>query len=509
MPTPYSHLTQQLLNYYDPTDARVRNYRTTIDSQLFNIAANAMEDLDLRYTREVQSRFVQTCPLHIDNQGVYTAAPLPNDFVLPDEGSNPPLNSVQGLRNGAWVALQPYDDRLPKPTRVAIDTTRKVTAMDSPKLFDWTSDGSLPQFAASGAFTLPIPSQLTFWMEGAEVAGNVDILVTGIAYPCSAWQKNRQVVSEQVLYAANEGIARTTTVWYSVQSVVIRNAPAGVRVACWHFPFALPAVTDADRPHTRAEFRDRTFDRYWSLDQPWLTESFHGGPSVELATINRYAVPEPLTDINVEPHSYALLGVSPSKLYVLDRRMRLPDKLDVTGLTYDPMYSVNVVPDETKTNTAVRYVQLQALAHAGAAAVFSSRYIVQDPNGMTFCVDPSGAFLTYTSGSGWSSGVPATVSIPLAFSGTYVVTLQCMDTSGTVTEDNCPYFNPAVAVLAEIDLSGILPSVLGIARDSLERLWVWTGAYAVPLQLFYDAYVLDYDSRTVYLTDAFDKVTVS
>src|ERR1039457_666235 len=92
MSTPISYLTQVLLNYYDETDIRVRTYPFTIDAQIFNLAANALEDLSLRYGREVNARFLETTPIQLDNQGVYYGARLPNTFVPPPDGSNPPLH---------------------------------------------------------------------------------------------------------------------------------------------------------------------------------------------------------------------------------------------------------------------------------------------------------------------------------------------------------------------------------------------------------------------------------
>src|ERR1035438_2679629 len=126
MSTPISYLTQTLLNYYDETDIRVRTYPFTIAAQLFNLAANALEDLSLRYSREVNARFLETTPIQLDNQGVYYGARLPNTFVPPPVGSNPPLNVVQGQRSGVWTTLQPYDDRVPVPTRITVDTSRSV-----------------------------------------------------------------------------------------------------------------------------------------------------------------------------------------------------------------------------------------------------------------------------------------------------------------------------------------------------------------------------------------------
>jgi hypothetical protein len=65
-----SHLTQELQNYFDVKDPRVREVPYTIDAQLLNLAAVELEDLDLRLQRE-SGRALRTVALNIDNRGVY------------------------------------------------------------------------------------------------------------------------------------------------------------------------------------------------------------------------------------------------------------------------------------------------------------------------------------------------------------------------------------------------------------------------------------------------------
>ena len=441
--------------------------------------------------------------IQLDNQGVYYGARLPNTFVPPPDGSNPPLNVVQGQRCGVWTTLQPYDDRVPVPTRITVDTSRSVVPFTTP-------DGSI-QYSVplSSGLTLPIPSSLTFWMAGASVPGNINILVTGIPFPTSAWQKNRVATSETVSYTSTEGAQTTTTVWSSISSIMVRGVPAGVTISCSHMPFTLPAVADLQRPYTDPRFRDQTFGRYWNINGPWLTESYHGGPSVELSTVNSYATPDVLLDIAIDPNAYTMLACSATKLYTLDRRALMPGSLNVTAITADPVYSVNVVYDETTLSTAARYVRFQPLAHASNTTIGSFRYVVEDPNGNAFCVDATGSFITYAGGAAWSLGVPTEVSIPLTLIGTYVVTLQCIDITGNITSDSFPYPNLGLNVVSTLDLTAIVPKAQGVARDSLQRLWIWTGDYAIPVQLHYDAYLYDSDSQSIFLTDPFDQVSVA
>jgi hypothetical protein len=114
--------------------------------------------------------------------------------------------------------------------------------------------------------------KLTFWLEGLQADPNVDILVEGLRYPYSAWQKRRSTTGERVLLTA-EGLAQTAMTWARLDRITIRNLPAGARLACWHAPFDLPAAADTERPYTHYRFRDKYFNRYWQIKDKQLWET--------------------------------------------------------------------------------------------------------------------------------------------------------------------------------------------------------------------------------------------
>ena len=71
LPSYRSHRTQVLLNYFDISDQRVREEPYSIDAQLLNTAAIALDDSQQRIAREIASRTLATCPTGIDNRGLY------------------------------------------------------------------------------------------------------------------------------------------------------------------------------------------------------------------------------------------------------------------------------------------------------------------------------------------------------------------------------------------------------------------------------------------------------
>jgi hypothetical protein len=95
--------------------------------------------------------------------------------------------------------------------------------------------------------------------------------------------------------------------------------------------------------------------------------------------------------------------------------------------------------------------------------------------------------------------------MPLVQTGTYVISIECLDQNGALTYDSFPYPNLAFSPTV-FDLSALVPDLQGVAYDSLQQLWLWTGTYLVPVVPRYDSYVIDTDTRSLYLTDAFDQI---
>ncbi|WP_348260940.1 hypothetical protein P8935_14230 [Telmatobacter sp. DSM 110680] len=96
----------------------------------------------------------------------------------------------------------------------------------------------------------------------------------------------------------------------------------------------------------------------------------------------------------------------------------------------------------------------------------------------------------------------------MAAPGSYVFSIQAIDSDGSVVEDRVPWINQQLVPLASFDLSSLVTEIKGISFDDRGRLWVWDGAKAIALRLEYDAYVLDQASRSIYLTDSVDGLTI-
>jgi hypothetical protein len=506
-----SHTIQQMLNYFDSNDTRVRENSTTIDAQLLNVAAEQLDDLEQRTTREIQARSIHSVPACIDNRGVYQAVRLPSGYVLPPEGTDP---TIEGLRGGVWTTINPYDDRLPVPVRVEMDPNREPFLLSNPVIMDVTGSGDddaqIWDLKSATPGVLTLGNRLTFFFEGlSPVASLLDILIEGERYPRPAWVGER-VQSHEILTTGVDGILESQFAWAVVNKITVRNMPSGARCRCWILPVTVPQFPEITRNFTHFAYRNRLFPRYWVIDNinRVLLEQYHSNNFIGLEYVQSYSLPEAFAGLAIEPNTWGMYTVSAGKLYYSDRREPWPDDLSVTGITREPLYGIDVVYDQTQPGVT-RYAELRPVSYAGAGRCNEFRYLVEDPAGTLSILLPDGSLAVYSGSTGWRRGQPRSVSLPLLQIGTYVFSIECMDQNGQSTVDYAPYANLAFTPLVTLDLSLVTSTAKGIAFDHLQRLWLWTGDYAVPLRVSYDAYVLDRDSSTVFLTDLYEQVRFS
>ena len=77
-----------------------------------------------------------------------------------------------------------------------------------------------------------------------------------------------------------------------------------------------------------------------------------------------------------------------------------------------------------------------------------------------------------------------------------------------MVEDRVPWINHQLQPKASFDLTGLVTEIKGLSFDARGRLWIWDGAKAIALRLEYDGYILDEDTRSIYLTDSVEGLTI-
>jgi hypothetical protein len=497
-----SHTTQELLNYFDHGERRLREIPYTIDAQLLNMAALGLDDVSLRIARENAAQSLAACPTELDNRGIYYATPLDPSYNVPAGATSLPL--VQGMGPNGWVTLNPYDDSLPTPSGYQLDPERSSVYLPAPVLFDVIAP-TVDTVQTLGPYTLKVPNQLTFWIDVDIPMFSVEILITGQQYPMPAWADQQQATSE-TLTVSLQGSVKTRTVWASVQQITVRGLPVGGRIRGWQMPFNLPAVADSVRPFSHHSFRYQLFPRYWQIvsDSNLLMETYMEDNLAGLAYAQSYAMQVPFSDIAVESNTWGAVASSGASLYYFDRRTPLPGSLDTTALTQEPLYGLECCYDQMRPGSA-RFLSISPVAYGGSGSMVRWRYLVTDPMGNLNVILPDGTYGIYSGRSGWQIGAPVHVSIPLVYPGTYVIVMECLDTSGNLTRDGFPYPNLQTTATA-YDLSALVPSIQGVTFDAFQQLWIWTGSFAIPLQPIYNGYVLDTASHTLFLTDRFSQV---
>jgi hypothetical protein len=507
-----SHKTTEYTNYFDNTDARIRNHPWSLDAQLLNAPASLLEWIERKAGREIDSRYLETCPLNLDNLGVYFRSFIPPSFSLPlDETGQPaPPRVVKALPKDAtdFLTLLPYDDTLPIPTRIGIDSARSPIPYSSPILTSFEGTG-FPQEADN--VTLNVPTKLWFTLSDmGNSASPVEITITGQASPQPFSFDLPSPRIERVIFN-DEGIASSRIAWSSILSISVRGLPAGAKIECTDFLFNSLLYPDTSRPFTHPAWRQRPFQRYWSIEGKLLKESYIRNRFTGPEYIQSYYVSgESLSALCLEPNTYGLYTASGSTLYYTDRREPVPLFLNRTGITAEPLYGLDVAYDVSKPGDQ-RNVLINAYPYRDSSSLSRYRILLETPS----TVDQpqvllaNGTLAPLSPVAGWRPGPPSTVGIPLGEGGTYVFTLEMVDSSGNSTKDIVPYANFNFTPIATFDLSSSVPAIKGIGFDHKQQLWIWTGQYLVPMSLTVDGYLFDSSSSSLYFTQQYQAVQIS
>jgi hypothetical protein len=500
----YSILTQKLLNYFPDTDVRIRENPVSLGAQLLNAVAFQMEVQQQQIKRELRALNLSDMPMNIDNGGVYYATLVPLNFSLSidSQGNLLPPATIQGQliqSNPALITLVPYDDTIPVPTRFTVDPVVQPVAMANPQLLNVVGTGNPLTFDIS---PLALPNCLMFSISGmGSVTTAITISITGELDPLAVWPQDIQVKNE-ILIVSDDGFYQTDSVWGSVATIDISGLPIGCTLICYNLPVGLPVEQDPDRPFPHFAYRGVSFPRYWQLQDLLLLELYQRNRFSGYETYQTYHLPTQMVDLAVEPNTNGLFVTDGTSLYYSDRRSPLPDNLVETGVTQEPAYGINVWYDYNQPGDT-NYAFISPVAGAAANTVVQYRYVVEDPNGNVYVLLPTGILQVYTGSTGWTQGKPTAVSFPLTVIGTYIISLECLGSFNAKTTDTFPFNNLAFTSLATKSLAALVPSIQGIAFDAYDRLWIWTGQFAIPIKISYDAYVWDASTRTIYTTDKY------
>lgn len=508
VPPKFSHLTQQLLNYFPDTDPRVRENPVSISGQLLNAVAFQMENQQRRINRELRALNLSDVPMNIDNEGVYYATRVPTSFILPvtSEGIVSPPKTIQGqIQAGPLVTLVPYDDTLPVPTRFSQDPLLAVVPLTTPKVIDTTGDGN-PQSFSLGA--LALPNALTFRVTGmGPQTSAITVSITGELDPPAVWPQDVHIKNE-VLVLSDDGFFQTDSVWSSVNDISITGLPVSCRIECFVLPVGVEVEPDADRPFVHFAYRGVAFPRYWQLHDLLLLELYQRNRFSGPETFQTYHLPTQMVDIAIEPNTGGIFLTDGVSLFYADRRTPMPEHLEETGVTQEPAFGINVFYDYTRPGDT-KYATIQPIPGPSASQVTQYRYVVEDPHGNVFVLQPTGILSQYQGNTGWTSGIPTSVSFPLTITGTYIISLEMLGSFNAKTVDTLPYGNFSLTPLAKISLATLVPSIQGIAFDAYDQLWIWTGSFAVPVKIHYDAFVWVPETRTIYATDKYVELHIS
>ncbi len=493
-----SRLTQEMLNYFDSEESRIRQARHTLDHQLLNTVAQSLEKSITKQEREVLSSRPLNVPVNLDNRGVYYKVQVPEAVTF---------TKVEGMKGASWIQLQQYDDMLPVPSFVRYDSSRKRLSLPPGESILATAEGqgSDDVDLVLGPFELVHPNNLIIEVSGEPVSSlALDIHVEGSSYPAPVWLSEQDVVSEE-LFLFDWGVYKTKKVWSRIDRISVRNLSPGIVLRFMQNSMPLTWLLDEARPFVHHDERSVLRRRFWSVYPGGLQESYLPNRFAGFQTINRYQFASGITCAAIEPNTYGLFSAVGSSLYYFDRREPVPDNLN-TGLMEEPIYTLQVRED---FEAPVHTVALTPAPTSRAAEMSSFRYTVVMPDGERYAISADGQFVPYTSIAGFRKTAPQEIRIPLTQSGSYLFTMECRDQNGNSIEDRAAYRQLSAAPRVTIDLSPISSTLCGMYFDYRHSLWMWNGSHLIPVQLDYDGYVYEEDQRSVYLTGPYDQVRLS
>lgn len=490
-----SHLLQELLNYFDRNDIRVRENPFTIDAQLLNLLAVGVEQIQLKLARE--SKINLESPCNIDNGGVYYGFTSAQPFLTE-------VSTVTGIINGTQTVFTEFDDTLPVPSELSI--SNNTYQLSNPILMSFIGTGDLINESIG---VLPYPEKLNFFVSGIpSTLPNIDVAITGYKYPKPLWLADQQLYTE-VVTINNIGLFSTINKWAEVTGICVRGLPVNLNIDCYAHMFTIPYKADLDRPVTTASQRGSKYSRYW-LNKPATSDVQElkvETPMSGFDPIQSYKTSLGLLDLTIEPNTYGMYAINSSKLLYFDRREAMPNGTNAMALTVDPLVGINIQRDFSDQTGFVTVI-ITPVLYPSSTKLLQYRIYFQDPTGNKTVVTFDGSWLSYTPNNGWRNILPTSFSIMLPASGNYIFTIQSQDTAGNLTTDSYLYNYLSLNALASLDITS-LGTVKGICFDSNDLLWIWDGTTASQIDLLYNSYSADVDSNILYLTRDVQGVSVS
>lgn len=486
-----SHLTQRMLNYFDSEDQRIRGVQHTIDHQLLNVAATALEKSSFLMNRFASSTKVNGVPVNLDSRGIYY------HIYVPPELSK--FSKVEANRDSIWVTLAPFDDVLMVPSSAKVDSARKAIRFVESDATLATLTSSSPSARLDASLKLPGPLSI-------EVAGMPDDLeaelsILGEEYPSAVWSQDQALTYERI-QIGEVGNLKTTKSWQKVHEVSVMDLPEGVTVTISSTDMLLSRKLDPLRPVSTYDMRGVVYDRYWSLENGCLNETYFAGRYSGYKLQQTYRAPS-YSSMAIEPNTYGMFASDGRNLFYLDRREPVPDSTDRTAITKDPYWGLSAKLDEEEPWKSV--VRLTPIKTSLAPQCTQWRYVVESPDGRKQVLIPGTGCVPYSDIAGFRSGEPKEVSFPLEGSGTWIFTLEGKGWLGD-RHDTALYSNLSVSPKVKVDMSQHLTGIAGLAFDSKQSLWAWTGEYLIPVKLEYDRYVYDKDNKAMYFTTKYLEV---
>lgn len=481
---PRAFSAQELQNYADLSESRVRSAPFSFTAAVLNSFALALDESRMRVERESGVFSTARCPLRLDNRGVWWQLYFREMFEI-DPGRG---DRVSGLWNGQWVDLSVFDGSPVLPSRIYPEPDPK------PWQPAWSSSGSVRWPDGEQPFPfLPVVESDPGNLSSVFIEAELD--------PWSPWNGRSAEELQALRSGFGRGLLRCRSI---VRASAVSSVPATVH-AC---SGSMQRVPDWEVSWTGPMDRGLSLPLFWSVRGGLIAGEVFRNEGGRWETVFSERLPgADAVAVAPEPRTPHLVAASGDALFWCDRRRPMPStvRLSAPAAACPMMLEVEPHPDEPEVP---EWVRIRVSGPSG----FRWRMCAVFPDGKRYLLDPrpSGVLdpAPYDLLSAWKRSNPEPeYRFFLPSDGDYLFQVECQTPEGLST-DSLAWRRGLLHVYRSYSLEGQVSGIAGIWFDANERLWIWTGAHAIRMREEYDLYAVAPDGRSAYFSLPYEKIRV-
>lgn len=340
---------------------------------------------------------------------------------------------------------------------------------------------------------------------------------------------------EEMIPLRLNGTYQTRRHWKTLSEFSVFHASESAKVSISVFPFRETPVAHEREIATNIDGAER--DRFYSMrDYSWGSALAAERYLVDDDDQIRMGLDLRATDYELElwdgeggnvsanafvfkPHSDWMYVVDDDYLYVFDYRLPFPSTTYLGEGSGDSRFAIRFV-DDKYFYTREDQIKFFTRTLEYTSIPFAVRWTLIWDDGTEYRIGVDGSLWESSEQEGWiyndlwGEGRWEEQSItlsPMGFSGTYTLKLEAKyeEVEGIVTRTTKEAFCiPAIEPEAKLLLPATLRGAWDLGIDGEGKLWFYNGTSILLADLYYDYFIVDFQSKTVWLREQYPSVRV-